>query len=137
MWFKKPPPPPPPPPPIYKRQPIATLTVALAMIGMFVLGPIGIIYKGMTEELKSKADNNTVILLIEQIKENDERQWREIENNRKQQIQAPKNFQVVEPGTTKPKVKGLNPAEYMDFIKMTPEQQNAYKQYRTDITVWP
>ena len=136
MFWRKPPP---PPLPIYKQRPIATIAVILTMIAMFVLAPVGVIYDGMTEELKGKADNATVILLIKQIKENDDRQWKEIENNRKHPeqttISAPKNLQMMK--AIKLKVKKLTPAEYVSFINMSPEQQKAYKKYRTDITVWP
>jgi len=129
--------PPPPPPPIYKRQPIASAAVVLTFIGMFVLGPIGAIYKGMTEELKGKADNKTVILLIEQIKENDKRQWEEIQKNREQSIQAPKNMSVetnevqnksnmnvrVEKKVT------LTPQEFEKYMSLAPDVRVKYKKY--------
>jgi len=129
----------PPPEPIYKRRPIASIAVILTMIGMFVLGPVGAIYNGMTEELKGKADNATVILLIEQIKENDKRQWEEIKSNRQQKvaISAPKNTQIVKSQAIKLKVKQLTPSEYVTYTKMNPEQQESYRKYRTDITLWP
>jgi hypothetical protein len=127
-----------PPPPIYKRKPIATAMLVLTMVTIFVLGPVGIIYKGMSEELKKKADYETVILILRQQKEKDDRQWEEIKNNRKQQqlaIIAPKNLQMMK--AIELKVKKLTPTEYGQYIKMTSEQQEAYKKYRTDITVWP
>ena len=135
MFWRKPPP---APLPIYKRQPIASAAVVLTMVGMFVLGPVGAIYKGMTEELKAKADNKTVILLIEQIKENDKRQWKEIEANRQQStISAPKNTQIVKSQAIKLVVKKLTPTEYVAYTEMNPDQQKAYREYRTDITLWP
>lgn len=117
-----------PPLPIYKKRPIATAALILTVIGMFVLGPIGAIYQGMTEELKGKADNQTVILLIEQIKENDARQWKEIEKNREQQtISAPKNFSI-NTDTEKSKVI-LTPKEFAQYMEMPPEKRLKYKQY--------
>ena len=125
--FKKP-----EPPPIYKRQPIATAAVILTVIGMFVLGPIGAVYQGMTEELKGKADNKTVILLIEQIKENDQRQWKEIEKNREQQpLSAPKNLSInteVSKEVSKVKVV-LTPSEFETYMALKPEIRKKYKSY--------
>ncbi len=126
-----------PPPPIYKRKPIATAAVILTMVGMFVLGPVGAIYNGMSEELKKKADYETVILILKQQQAKDDRQWEVIQSNSQQQktISAPKNFQMME--SIKLKVKKLTPPEYLSYIKMSIPQQEAYKKYRTDITVWP
>jgi hypothetical protein len=134
--FRKPPE---PEEPIYKKRPLATIAVILSMVGMFVLGPIGAIYKGMSEELKKKADYETVILILKQQKEKDDRQWEEIKNNRNNQqtISLPKNLEVVRPKAIKLMVKKLTPTEYISYMKMSPEQQLAYKKYRTDVTVWP
>jgi ABC-type lipoprotein release transport system permease subunit len=127
----------PPPQPIYKRKPIATAAVILTMVGMFVLGPVGVIYNGMSEELKKKADYDTVVLILRQQKEKDDRQWEEIQNIRQQQatISAPKNLQMMK--AIELKVKKLTPTEYVSFINMSSAQQAAYKKYRIDITVWP
>ena len=131
----RPAPPPPPPPPIYKRQPIATAAVILTFIGMFVLGPIGAIYKGMTEELKGKADNKTVILLIEQIKENDKRQWEEIQRNREQKtVSAPKNMSVESSGKSDGPVSSsskvvLTPQEFEKYLSLSSEMRVKYKKY--------
>ena len=134
MFWKKQP----PPKPFYREKPVATAAVILTMVAMFVLAPVGTIYKGMTEELKAKADNKTVILLIEQIKENDARQWKEIEANRQQStISAPKNTQIVKSQAIKLEVKKLTPTEYVAYTEMNPDQQKAYREYRTDITLWP
>ncbi len=123
---------PPPPEPIYKRRPIATAAIILTAVGMFVLGPIGAIYQGMTEELKTKADNKTVILLIEQIKENDQRQWKEIEKNREQQtISAPKNFSI-NTDTERSKVV-LTPEEFETYMALKPEVRIKYKKYLENI----
>ena len=121
MWFRKPL----PLKPFYKRQPVATVAVILTMVAMFVLAPVGVIYDGLTEELKGKADNATVILLIEQIKENDNRQWKEIENNRRQHQVVPKNLQ-----TKRVPVKViLDPVEFERYMNMTSESRVAYKKY--------
>lgn len=137
LFFRKPPP---PPQPFYKKQPVATFAVLLTIIITFVLTPVGVIYDGMSEELEKKADYDTLILIMKQQKEKDDRQWEEIKNNRQSQqtaIQPPKNVQIVQPEAIKMVVKKLTPEEYLAFVKMTPEQQEAYKKYRTDVTVWP
>jgi len=70
--------PPPPPKPFYKKQPIATATFVFMMVCTLVLGPVGVIYKGMSEELKQKVDNKTLMLMIE--KDRDALKRHEIEN---------------------------------------------------------
>ena len=45
--------PPPPPPKKFYQQPALILT----LVAMFVLGPVGVIYNTMSEELKKKVDN--------------------------------------------------------------------------------
>ena len=71
---------PPPPLPFYKRQPIATWAVVLTMVSMFVLGPIGYIFNGFTEELKDvkekvaavekeKVDNENLKETLTELKE--------------------------------------------------------------------
>ena len=134
MWFLKKEPPP-PPPPIYKRKPIASAAVVLTMIGMFVLGPVGAIYKGMTEELKKKADYETVILILKQQKEKDDRQWEEIKNNRQQAtISAPKSVRITGPTAVmnrkiEPKKQVLTPDQFEKYLNMTPDVQVKYKRY--------
>jgi len=119
---------PPPPPPIYKRQPLATLAVILTIIATFVLGPIGVIYNSMSEELKGKADNETVILLIEQIKENDKRQWEEIQRNRdrKQITSSIISKSINRPASAK---KTVPPEMFKTYLSLEPELRTKYKQY--------
>jgi len=122
--FNKPLPPPPPPEPIYKRQPIATTAVILTIIGMFVLGPVGMLWNGMAEELKKKADNATVIMLMQQQKENDDRQWEEIKNNRNQQPRMAGS--VIAPTSKKAK---LTPEQFEKYMSLSPEIRTKYKKY--------
>lgn len=105
MWiFKKPLP---PPEPIYKRQPLATLAVILTLVSIFVLGPVGIIFNGMSDELKQKVDNQTLQLmlqnqqiLIEQNKkeaekkrEDDTKKFEELQRTQRQTLQTIQNLQ--------------------------------------------
>jgi ABC-type lipoprotein release transport system permease subunit len=144
--FRKPPP---PPPPIYKRQPIATAAVILTLIGMFVLGPVGVIYNGMSEELKKKVDNSTLQLMIEKDREalkrqdealkkkneKDEKQDQAIVENQKtlimlrQQaiIAQPSNMKIVK--KNKVEKKPLPPEIFEKYILMKPEIQVKYKKY--------
>jgi hypothetical protein len=127
---------PPPPPKKWYQQPAIILT----MIGMFTLGPVGAIYNSMSEELKQKANNDTLLLFMKQTDE----------SQKKKDEQDAKQWEIIQKLLTQPKaalnaqapqlpieVKKLTPEEYNQFIKMTPEQKTAYKNYRKDITEWP
>jgi len=118
FWRKKPE----PPLPIYKRKPIATAAVVLTIVGMFVLTPVGAIYEGMSEELKQKANNETVLLYMKQQKETDDRQWKAIERN----LESPKK-QVEVNRVIKKKV--LTPEQFEKYLTMPPEVQVKYKKY--------
>lgn len=121
MWiFKKPE----PPPPIYKRQPIATAAVILTIIGMFVLGPIGALWNGMAEELKKKADNETVIMLMKQQKENDDRQWQELRDLRNRSQSQTESQTII-----KSEKKALTPEQFATYMNMKPEVKIKYKKY--------
>jgi len=124
MWtfFRKPPP---PPKPIYKRQPIATAAVILTIIGMFVFGPIGVIYNSMSEELKGKANNETVILYMKQQKETDDRQWKALE----QQIQVPKSMMLSPPNSLSIEKPVLTVEQFEKYMSMVPEIRSKYKIY--------
>jgi len=118
--------PPPPPESFYRRNPIASIGIVLTIIAMFVLGPVGVIYDTMSEELKGKADNNTVILMMKQMKENDDRQWKEIERNRSQEQQV-----IVKPQmkVLELKLKPIPPGLFESYMKMSPEVRIKYKTY--------
>jgi hypothetical protein len=126
-----------PPKPFYRKP--AVVSIVLTVIIVFVLGPVGIIFNGMTEELKSKADNDTVILLIKQIKENDARQWKEIERNREQSQKAPlppKSVRITGPAAVMTKKIDpqrtklvLTPEQFEKYLKMESSIQVKYKRY--------
>lgn len=115
-----------PPPPIYKRKPIATAAVILTAVGMFVLAPVGIIYESMSEELKQKANNETVILYMQQQKEKDDQQWKAIERI----IVAPKNLTIEsEPSNVKVEKKILTPEQFKIYLSLEVEDRDKYKKY--------
>ena len=148
-----------PEPPIYKRQPIATAAIILTLIGMFVLGPVGIIYKSMSEELKKKVDNETLQLMIQKDREalqrqeaalkekgvKDEKQDAAIIENQKTlimireknaAIEAPKSVVIrdtseIKASTSirKEEKKPLPPDFFEKFIKLAPAVQERYKRY--------
>jgi len=130
MFWRRPPP---PPLPFYRKP--AVVSIILTVIIVFILGPVGIIFNGMTEELKKKADYETVILILKQQKENDDRQWEEIKNNRKQQqapITPPQSFQIK----TVPVqvIKGrLSLKDFKEYKNSTAEDQKAYRETRPDV----
>ena len=137
--------PPPPPPKKFYQQPALILT----LVAMFVLGPVGVIYNSMSEELKRKVDNKTLQLMIEKDREALQRQDAELKEKGKKDekqdaaiienqktlimirqrtaISKPSNMKIV----TKTKVvkKPLPPDFFEKFIKLEPEIQAKYKKY--------
>ena len=130
-----------PPKPIYKRQPIATIAVILTLIGMFVLGPVGVIYNGMSEELKKKVDNSTLQLMIEKDREalrrqdealkekgkKDEPQDKAIIENQKTLIMLRTSINPVREKETVKQV--LTPEQFEKYLNMKPDSQAKYKKY--------
>jgi len=135
VWFRREPPPP-PPKPFYKNRPVATAAVILTMIGMFVLGPVGVIYKSMAEQLKAKANNETVLLYMKQQKETDDRQWKMIEQ--KQSI-APKESYRLPRSSGKADVAGpaLTPKQFDDYMKMSPQNRAAFRKLHPSYATLP
>ena len=140
MFFFRREPPPPPEKPFYRKNPVATAAVFLTFVGMFVLGPVGAVYKGLTEDLKAKANNETILLYMKQQKETDDRQWKAIE----QSIQRPQSVQVREQPVVKEKTitrrapasetqqqeqgpPPLTPKHFEDYMNMSPEHRAAFR----------
>lgn len=129
-WFRRDP----PPKPFYKKNLIATSAIILTVIGMFILGPIGVIYNGLTEDLKNKANNETVLMYMKQQKETDDRQWKAIE----QQIQTPKQL----PHKVTPNIKDstksiLTPKQFEDYMNMNPEYRTAFRKLHPSYATLP
>ena len=157
MWiFKKQPPL--PPPPIYKRRPIATAAIILSIVATFVLGPIGVIYNSMSEELKTvrekvevvekeKVDNTILKEALNDLKE--ERKDRNIKGEKRddaiqqnqqaiqkilirQELAAPKGLKLmgksIQVDTNKEKTT-LTPEEFEKYISMPPKIRVKYKKY--------
>ncbi len=140
---------PPPPIPIYQRKPIATISVVLVMIGMFVLAPIGVIYDSMSEEIKTikaeKASRETIQqmlinqeILIKQNKEEgkerdvkNEKQDTAILENQKTLIELRVNkLRIIKAEPKKViKKKPIPPVLFEKYLLLKPEIQIKYKKY--------
>lgn len=145
------------PKPFYLRQPVATVAVILTMIGMFVLGPVGVIYKGMTEELQQKVDNQTLQLmlknqqtLIEQNKEEAERKreedtkkFEELQKTQQETLRVIQDLQIRQAAPLQPSPTTNTPQpavtkevfEY--YMSLPPEQQKAFKNLHPSYQVLP
>ncbi len=129
MFWRKPP----PPEPIYKRKPIATAALIFTMVVTLILGPVGLLWNGMTEEMKSvkgeTKDNRGAVFQNQlAIKELLTRQQMMLEPPTKLKIikPAPVMTRRVEP--QKPK-SFLTPSQFERYMAMKPEIQAKYKRY--------
>jgi hypothetical protein len=127
-WFRREPPP--PPIPFYRKSPVATMAVILTIVITFILGPVTIIYNGMAEDLKEKANNETILLYMKQQKETDDRQWKAIE----QQIQVPKSMLLQGAIVEKPP---LSPEEFQQYIKMSTAEKTAFRKLHPSYATLP
>lgn len=153
MWFFKKQ----PPLPIYKRKPIATAAIILTIVATFVLGPIGVIYNSMSEELKNvrnkvevvekeKVDNTILKDALDDLKEERkdrnkkaEKRDEAIQQNQqaireiliRQELAGPKGLKImgkVVENNTKEKTT-LTPEEFEKYISMSPKVRVKYKKY--------
>jgi hypothetical protein len=115
-------PPPPPPPKKWFQQPALILT----FVAMFVLGPVGIIWNGLTEEMKTmkiedKENKGAIIQNQLAIKELLTRQ---------QILLQPKAIKLreVQPSVVESK-KAVPPDYFNSYMKLSKESQAAYKKY--------
>lgn len=147
-----------PPPPIYKRKPIATVAVILTIVATFVLGPVGVIYNSMSEELKNvrskvevvqkeKVDNTILKEALNDLKEerrdrNKKAEKRDdaIQQNQqaiqkiliRQELAAPKGLKLMGKSIqvdTKKEKTTLTPQQFEKYLSMSPEVRVKYKKY--------
>jgi len=135
-----------PPPKKWYAQPALILTI----VAMFVLGPVGVIYNGMSEELKKKVDNSTLQLMIEKDREalqrqgdalkqkqiKDEKQDAAIVENQKTLIMLRQQTVIIKPqaesrmiSNKDVKKKPLPPDFFEKYFKLSPDIQAKYKKY--------
>jgi len=139
--FRKPPP---PPPKKWFQQP----AIVLSVIAMFILGPVGVIYNSMSEEIKKKVDNETLQLMIQKDREalqrqeealkqkdsKDEKQDAAIIENQKTLLllRQPTGLKVKETETIREVSsvkKPLPPDLFEKYYSLKPEVQVKYKKY--------
>jgi len=155
-----------PPPPIYKRKPIATVAIILTIVATFVLGPIGVIYNSMSEELKSvrskvevvqkeKVDNTILKEALNDLKEErrdrnkkGEKRDDAIQQNQqaiqkiliRQELYVPKKLRIIE-SKRETKKSTLTPEQFEKYILMSPKIRAKYKKYLketgTDVSSLP
>jgi len=152
MWiFKKQPP---PPQPIYKRKPIATVAIILTIVATFVLGPIGVIYNSMSEELKNvrskveivekeKVDNIILKETLNDLKvdrrdrnKKAEKRDEAIQQNQqaiqkiliRQELAAPKGLNITSEVIKKEK-STLTPEQFKMYMSMSPKVRDKYRKY--------
>jgi hypothetical protein len=135
-WFKKDPPPPDP------KVPRWIVQSTMPFIFAIVVGLIAFITNGFSEDLKGKANNDTVIRFLEDQKKKDDQQWQAIQQLFQQQKDDNKeinnrfeeklyrlenkidNNQYVNPTYEKPP---LTPLEFKDYMKLLPEERAAFR----------
>jgi hypothetical protein len=94
-WFKKTPP---PPPRKSYLQPV--LQIAVPIVFMIMIGLLGIVYNGLAEEVKTKADKQSLRLMIEHqesvIESNQETLEKQQNNIEKQQAIMNQTLQTIQ-----------------------------------------
>ena len=144
-----------PPPPIYKRKPIATVAIILTIVATFVLGPIGVIYNSMSEELKNvrgkvevvekeKVDNTILKEALDDLKEerrdrNKKAEKRDdaIQQNQqaiqkiliRQELSVPKSLKIMGSKSKSVQKLALTPEQFEKYILMSPKIRIKYKKY--------
>jgi len=160
-WFRREPPPPPPPPQRSYLQ--ATLQIGMPIIFVIMIGLLGIVYNGLAEELKEKADKDSLQLMIQNQKqlidtnqktlekqqENIEKQQdvisetlqiiREVQIEQKAMKQAPAlappvSFRFKEAPADKPP---LTPAEFQQYMKMSAGEKAAFRKLHPSYATLP
>jgi hypothetical protein len=126
MFWRKP-----PPEPIYKRKPIATAALIFTMVVTLILGPVGLLWNGMTEEMKSvkgETKDNRGAVFQNQLA------IKELLTRQQMMLEPPTKLKVIKSGITrkvepqKPK-SFLTPSQFERYMTMKPEIQAKYKKY--------
>ena len=138
-WFRKDPPPPPPP----KNTLVTFLQISIPVVFMIMIGLLGIVYNGLAEEVKSKADKEVTYKAIEAnqniLKEHQKtldetlrvivkiQTERELQKEYKQQPEAvmssPSGFGVIQQQEKPP----LSPKEFQEYLKLSPDDRAAFR----------
>lgn len=108
----------------------------LSLVVIFVLGPIGVIFNSMSEELKQKANNETLLLYMKQQDqmqqkkdEQDAKQWEVIQKI----LTAPKAVTIQTPKVESKENRTLSPKEFLEYKQLSPEEQKEYREVTPEI----
>ena len=106
IWFRREPPPPPPPPKKSYLQ--AVLQIGVPIIFMIMIGLLGIVYNGLAEELKTKADKESLQLMIQNqkqlIESNQKTLEKQQQNIEKQNESIQQTLQIIKEVQTEQKL---------------------------------
>ena len=152
MWFKKEPPPPEPKVPRWIIQ--ATMPLLFAVF----MGLVAFIANGFSEDLKGKANNETVILYIQKQKETDDRQWQAIQKSFEKQNQDRqaseesvrkelegireeiRSKKVISPPSSvqvEQEKPPLSPKEFQEYLKLNKEERAAFRKLHPSYATLP
>lgn len=123
--------PPEPPPKLWIQKP-AWVSLVVTIVVILVLGPVGAIYNGLTEDMKTmrSADKEQKGAIIQ-----NQLAIKEILTRQEILLKAPKELKMVEPAEPLNKVveekpkSFLTPAEFNTYMDMDAQRRAAYKQY--------
>ena len=141
-WFRREPPPPPP-----KSTLSTVMQIAVPIIFMIMIGLLGIVYNGLAEEVKTKADKESLELMIQNQKQLIETNQRTLEkqqqNIEKQNESIQQTLQIIKEvqteqkllrqapsapsGVTVREAPPLSPKEFKEYMEMTPAQKEAFR----------
>lgn len=145
-WFRKEPPPPPP----RKNYLQPVLQIAVPIIFMIMIGLLGIVYNGLAEEVKTKADKESLQLMIQNQKQLIETNQKTLEkqqqNIEKQNDSIQQTLQIIKEVQIEQKMMRqqpapsgimmrsgtvekppLSPQEFQQYMKMSPEEKEAFR----------
>jgi len=138
-WFHREPPPPPP-----KKGIPGWVNIVTPIIFAIVIGLLTIVYNGLAEELKTKADKEATLQQIQSNQKILEKHQmsldqtlqvitkiqaeRDVAEKLRKEMAPPAGFKMMEPATTVQKVT-LTPGEFQNYLKMSPTDRVKYKKY--------
>lgn len=150
-WFRREPPPPPP-----KRTVPGWVTISVPIIFAVVLGLLGIVYNGLAEELKTKADKEVTLQQIETnqkilekhqmsldqtleviIRMQAEREAQE--RYEKENPTPPGGFKMMPSYGYKaePEKPAISPEQFQQYLKMNTEERAAFRKLHPSYATLP
>lgn len=139
-WFRREPPPPPP-----KKGIPGWVTITVPIVFAIVLGLLGIVYNGLAEELKTKADKEATLQQIQANQKILEKHQESLDKtlevitkiqaereaqekyNKDHTMTPPGGFRMMEQPATVMEKPPLSPADFQQYLKMSPEEKAAFR----------